>query len=56
VPTFPETCAIAWSGGKDSMLALDQLIRAGTTVQALVTLYDVASVRVRFHGIFLTVE
>lgn len=42
--------AISWSGGKDSALALDRAVRAGLDVRYLVTLYDPASGRVRFHG------
>jgi len=43
--------AVSFSGGKDSMLALDRAIRAGYRVSALLTLYDGASDRVRFHGV-----
>ncbi|MGH7503505.1 MAG: ATP-binding protein [Longimicrobiales bacterium] len=45
------TIAMAWSGGKDSMLALDRLIRAGHDVRFLLNLYDRASGRIRFHGV-----
>src|SRR5262249_37931585 len=38
-------------GGKDSMLALDRAIRQGYQVRRLVTFYDAASGRVRFHGV-----
>ncbi len=48
-------CALAFSGGKDSMLALDRLQRAGYTITSLVTLYDGATGRVRFHGTPLAV-
>ena len=43
--------AVAWSGGKDSMLALDRLVREGRDVRFLFNLYDRASRRVRFHGV-----
>lgn len=39
-----------WSGGKDSALALDRARRAGLDVQTLVTFYDSATERVRFHA------
>jgi len=42
--------AMGWSGGKDSMLALDRAVRAGLAIRYLVTLYDPARGRVRFHG------
>ena len=42
--------AVSWSGGKDSMLALDRAVRAGLDIRYLVTLYDPALGRVRFHG------
>jgi uncharacterized protein (TIGR00290 family) len=42
--------AVSWSGGKDSTLALDRAVRAGLQVRYLVTLYDPATGRVRFHG------
>jgi uncharacterized protein (TIGR00290 family) len=45
------TCAVAFSGGKDSMLAMDRALRAGLRVTSLLTLYDAASQRVRFHGV-----
>ncbi len=44
------TCAVFFSGGKDSMLALDRSVRQGRRIATLVTLYDAASQRVRFHG------
>jgi diphthine-ammonia ligase len=53
--TAPKTCAVAFSGGKDSTLALDRLQRAGYAIQSLVTLYDGATERVRFHGTPLAV-
>jgi uncharacterized protein (TIGR00290 family) len=43
--------AVSFSGGKDSTLALDRALRAGYRVTRLVTLYDSASERVRFHGV-----
>jgi diphthine-ammonia ligase len=43
--------AVCFSGGKDSMLALDRARRAGLRLVRLVTLYDEASARVRFHGV-----
>jgi diphthine-ammonia ligase len=47
--------AVMFSGGKDSMLALDRAVRAGAVAPALLTLYDAASERVRFHGVPLAV-
>jgi diphthine-ammonia ligase len=46
-----EHCAISFSGGKDSMLALDRAIQAGFSIDYLLTLYDEATGRVRFHGV-----
>jgi diphthine-ammonia ligase len=43
--------AVCFSGGKDSALALDRAVRAGLRVARLVTLYDEASERVRFHAV-----
>lgn len=43
--------AVSFSGGKDSMLALDRAKRAGLRVERLLTLYDEASERVRFHAV-----
>jgi uncharacterized protein (TIGR00290 family) len=43
--------AVAFSGGKDSMLALDRAVHSGLSVTRLVTLYDAASERVRFHAV-----
>jgi diphthine-ammonia ligase len=43
--------AIAWSGGKDAMLALDRSVRAGLDVRYALNLYDGTSGRVRFHGV-----
>ncbi len=39
------------SGGKDATLAFDRARRSGIDVQLLVSLYDGASSRVRFHGV-----
>ena len=39
-----------WSGGKDSALALDRTRRAGIEVSRLITFYDSATRRVRFHA------
>ena len=39
-----------WSGGKDSALALDRARRAGMEVTRLLTFYDSATQRVRFHA------
>ncbi len=46
-----ERCVVAWSGGKDSMLALDRAVRGGMDVRWLLNLYDRESGRVRFHGV-----
>lgn len=46
-----ERCALSFSGGKDSTLALDRAVRQGLRVDLLLTLYDKASQRVRFHGV-----
>jgi uncharacterized protein (TIGR00290 family) len=43
--------AVSWSGGKDSMLALDRAVRDGIDVRWLLNLYDGQSRRVRFHGV-----
>lgn len=47
----PTSCALSFSGGKDSMLALDRAGRRGWPVSYLLNLYDAASQRVRFHGV-----
>lgn len=47
--------AVCSSGGKDSLLALDRAHRAGRRIVRLVTLYDGATQRVRFHGVPITV-
>jgi uncharacterized protein (TIGR00290 family) len=46
-----ERCALSFSGGKDSFLALDRACRTGYHIDYLVTFYDEASQRVRFHGV-----
>jgi diphthine-ammonia ligase len=45
------SAALFWSGGKDSLLALDRAQRAGLEVTHLVNIFDQSSARVRFHGI-----
>jgi len=45
------SCALSFSGGKDSMLALDRAVRRGWPVSYLLNLYDADSQRVRFHGV-----
>lgn len=47
----PEACALAWSGGKDSTLALDRARRQGLDVRYLFNIYEGSSERVRFHGV-----
>ena len=42
--------AFMWSGGKDSALALDRAIRSGIVVDRLLSFYDSATRRVRFHA------
>lgn len=42
--------AILWSGGKDSALALHRARKAGIEVVRLITFYDSATKRVRFHA------
>jgi uncharacterized protein (TIGR00290 family) len=42
--------ALMWSGGKDSALALDRANRAGIEVARLISFYDSATRRVRFHA------
>jgi uncharacterized protein (TIGR00290 family) len=39
-----------WSGGKDSALVLDRARRAGMNVERLLSFYDQATGRVRFHA------
>ena len=43
--------ALAWSGGKDSALALAALRREGTEVAALLTTYTEDYDRVSMHGV-----
>lgn len=43
--------AVAWSGGKDSTLALHRAVREGWRVTHLLTVYDVESGRVAWHGV-----
>jgi len=40
-----------WSGGKDSLLALDRARAAGLHIARLVNVYEGSSGRVRFHGV-----
>lgn len=47
--------ALFSSGGKDSLLALDRARRSGVLIARLVTLYDMASQRVRFHAVPIAV-
>jgi uncharacterized protein (TIGR00290 family) len=42
--------ALMWSGGKDSSLALNRARRAGIEVARLISFYDSATRRVRFHS------
>lgn len=44
-------CALSWSGGKDSALALDRALNEGTPVCCLFNIYDGRTGRVRFHGV-----
>ena len=39
-----------WSGGKDSALALDRALNSGIEVDRLISFYDSATRRVRFHS------
>ena len=43
--------ALFWSGGKDSLLALDRAQQRGHEVGYLVNIYEGNSGRVRFHGV-----
>lgn len=43
--------ALFWSGGKDSLLALDRALRSGLKVTHLVNIFEGNSGRVRFHGV-----
>ncbi len=51
MPQKPKHYALFWSGGKDSLLALDRARRAGLAVTRLVNIYEGNSGRVRFHGV-----
>jgi uncharacterized protein (TIGR00290 family) len=42
--------ALMWSGGKDSALALDRARKSGINVTRLISFYDSATGRVRFHA------
>jgi uncharacterized protein (TIGR00290 family) len=42
--------ALMWSGGKDSALALDRARKSGIDVTRLISFYDSATRRVRFHA------
>ncbi len=44
-------CALCWSGGKDSTLALYRLRQDGVAVEWLLNLFEASSGRVRFHGV-----
>lgn len=43
--------ALAWSGGKDSTLALDRAVRQGLDVRYLFNIVHGLTGRVRFHGV-----
>lgn len=43
--------ALFWSGGKDSLLALDRARRFGLDIGALANIYEGNTGRVRFHGV-----
>lgn len=43
--------AVAWSGGKDSALALDRALERGLDVTHLLNIYEGSSGLVRFHGV-----
>jgi uncharacterized protein (TIGR00290 family) len=42
--------ALMWSGGKDSALSLDRARRSGLDIARLISFYDSATGRVRFHA------
>jgi uncharacterized protein (TIGR00290 family) len=50
MPYVSDRYALMWSGGKDSALALDRARKAGIEVARLISFYDSASRRVRFHA------
>ncbi|MGZ3677721.1 MAG: Dph6-related ATP pyrophosphatase [Ktedonobacterales bacterium] len=54
-PDDDKRYAVFFSGGKDSMLALDRALRDGLHVTRLLTLYDKASERIRFHAVPIAV-
>ncbi|HUZ03001.1 MAG TPA: diphthine--ammonia ligase [Thermomicrobiaceae bacterium] len=43
--------ALSWSGGKDSLLALDRALLGGRDVATLFTIHEGNTGRVRFHGV-----
>ena len=43
--------ALRWSGGKDSLLALDRALARGLDVATLFTIHEGNTGRVRFHGV-----
>jgi uncharacterized protein (TIGR00290 family) len=45
-----ERHALMWSGGKDGALALDRALKSGIKVDRLLSFYDSATRRVRFHS------
>ena len=45
-----KTYAVAFSGGKDSTLALDRAIRMDLNVKYLINIFNCETDRVRFHG------
>lgn len=47
---FPP-CALAWSGGKDAMLALHRARQQGYDVTHLFSIYEGNTGRTRFHGV-----
>jgi uncharacterized protein (TIGR00290 family) len=50
MPYVSDRYALMWSGGKDSALALDRARKAGIEVARLISFYDSATRRVRFHA------
>jgi diphthine-ammonia ligase len=43
--------ALSFSGGKDSMLALDRAVRGGLEIDRLFNVFEGSTGRVRFHGV-----
>lgn len=43
--------ALFWSGGKDSLLALDRATQEGVPITHLINIYDGQTDRVKFHGV-----